>query len=908
MSSTPADSPLPSSSSPEKEPVEASEAATLPQTPATPRPELPITTGTAATNEASPLPEVPGYEILGELGRGGMGVVYKARQLSLNRLVALKMVLAGAYAGSDERARFLAEAEAIARLQHPNVIPIHEIGEVAGQPYFTLAYADGGTLARKLDGKPQPVHEAAALIETLARAVHAAHQRGIVHRDLKPANVLFSADGTPLITDFGLAKSLDSGGGRTRTGAILGTPSYMAPEQAGGKKGAIGPATDVYALGAILYEMLTGRPPFKAETDLDTILLVASQEPEPPRRLRRDVPRDLETICLKCLQKDPVRRYATAEELAEDLRRLRAGEPILARPQRPWRKAVGWLAKYGRWQAALAGVLVATVLWLTALSKKPLPSLSEEEDETVNVALPRDLDIVPRDAFGFVSINVPELLKTELGKRLSQEFIKGKAGKKKFPDAFFDGVLELNVEPEDVERITLVLLDPDPDEVLFAGVLAIVALNKPYDKARIKAGLLPNAKEASFLGMTYAEGEDFRGPGLLFVNERVFVVSFLGQDVFDSPLRQLMRRFPTANAEGPLRAALNVAARNRHLVAAGWHPAGHQKWWEKIVDEKHRLALPLGGLQRAIWTGDVLPEGDGEALRLNGSLVFSTEEENNRAVQAGLDWAREALRELLLGAKNNPDSLPWIFAGLFDAADRSLQTARLDQRGKEVRLQLQGRFSPMDVAQAAGQVRERSLHTQSINNLNLLALAFHHYHNTYGHFPAPAITDKDGKPLLSWRVDILPFVEQDKLYKQFHRDEPWDSEHNKKLLELMPKIFAAPHELKPAEPYNTYYQVFVGKDAPFAAGRKTRFNDFTDGTTNTFLIVEAGEAVPWTKPIDLPFDAKGPLPKLGGLFQDGFHAAMADGTVRFVKRSMPDLTLRALITPAGGEVIPAKDW
>jgi serine/threonine-protein kinase len=287
-------------------------------------------------------PEVPGYEILGELGRGGMGVVYQARQLGLNRVVALKVILAGTHAGEAELARFRTEAEAVARLQHPNVVQIHEVGQREGLPFFSLEYCPGGSLADRLDGTPWPAVRAAALVETLAHAVQAAHEQGVIHRDLKPANVLLASDGTPKITDFGLAKRLDVEAGQTQSGAIVGTPSYMAPEQAAGKGKAVGAAADVYALGAVLYECVTGRPPFQGSTVTDTILRVLSDEPPPPRKLNPAVPRDLETIALKCLRKEPGKRYASARELADDLRRFQQGEPIKARPlslrERVWRR------------------------------------------------------------------------------------------------------------------------------------------------------------------------------------------------------------------------------------------------------------------------------------------------------------------------------------------------------------------------------------------------------------------------------------------------------------------------------------------------------------------------------------------------------------------------------------------
>jgi WD40 repeat protein len=332
------------------------------------------------------LPELPGYQVVDELGRGGMGVVYRAWQERLKRLVAVKMVLAGEYAGEKAVARLRVEAEAVARLQHPNIVQIHDVGEYQGRPYFALEYVDGSSLADRLGGRPLPAGPAAELVETLARAVHYAHQRGIVHRDLKPANVLLASGGRrlpdaggasagsrpppadliPKISDFSLAKLLVGGGaGQTQTGDTLGTPSYMAPEQAGGRAREVGPAADVYSLGAILYECLTGRPPFQGVSPLETLQQAVSQDPVPPRRLQPKLPRDLETVCLKCLQKEPRRRYASAAALAEDLRRFAAGEPILARP-------VGSAERLGRWcrrnpaVAALAAT-VATLLVFVAV-------------------------------------------------------------------------------------------------------------------------------------------------------------------------------------------------------------------------------------------------------------------------------------------------------------------------------------------------------------------------------------------------------------------------------------------------------------------------------------------------------------------------------------------------------------
>jgi len=383
-------------------------AATLPPEPPTP--------GAIGSSGAG----VPGYEILGELGRGGMGVVYKARDVRLKRLVALKMILAGVHAGRDQLARFRAEAEAVARLHHPGIVQIYEVGEQNGLPYFSLEYCDGGSLSDRLDGTPMPAKNAALVVEQLAQAIHHAHLAGVVHRDLKPGNVLLleseggigqkdrSGSGTkvraagqtemqnvqkpgstqlqphfrpeelttvcdhyvPKITDFGLAKQLDSEQGNTASGAIMGTPSYMAPEQAEGKSKSVGPLADVYSLGAILYECLTGRPPFRAATAMDTIMQVLNDEPVPVRQLNTRVPRDLETICLKCLHKEPARRYDSASSLADDLQRFLTGEPVLARPisttERLWR----WCRKnpgLASMAAASAVLLIGTLVSVTAL-------------------------------------------------------------------------------------------------------------------------------------------------------------------------------------------------------------------------------------------------------------------------------------------------------------------------------------------------------------------------------------------------------------------------------------------------------------------------------------------------------------------------------------------------------------
>jgi serine/threonine-protein kinase len=323
------------------------------------------------------LPQVPGYEVEAVLGHGGMGVVYKARHLALNRTVALKMLLAGAYASPPELARFQREAKALAGLRHTNIVQVYVVADHQCRPYFTMEFVESGSLSQKLTGTPRPAREAAALVATLAEAVEAAHKGGIVHRDLKPANVLLTAEGTPKISDFGLARRVEGEAALTQSGVALGTPSYMAPEQARGAR-VIGSAADVYALGAILYELLTGRPPFRGETSTETVLQVISQEPVPPARLNPKLPRDLETICLKCLRKEPQRRYASAAALAEDLQRFLRGEAISARPEGRLECFVRWVRRRPALAVGLAAamllVIILVVCWCCWVTGCPMPS------------------------------------------------------------------------------------------------------------------------------------------------------------------------------------------------------------------------------------------------------------------------------------------------------------------------------------------------------------------------------------------------------------------------------------------------------------------------------------------------------------------------------------------------------
>lgn len=342
------------------------------------------------------------YELIEEIAAGGMGVVWKARQVKLDRVVAVKMIRGGMLAGTDEVQRFQAEAQAAANLRHPNIVGIHEVGEHEGQHYYSMDFIEGTTLADVCHGKPMNAREAAELLRTVCGAVHFAHQRGVLHRDLKPHNLMIDTSGQPHVLDFGLAKRLDDDQGLTMSGAVLGSPSYMAPEQAQGRNDRVGPHTDVYALGAILYQMLTGRAPFLATTAAETMMQVVQREPAAPSKLNADIPRDLETICLKCLEKEPARRYATARELVDELTRFLKGEPVLAQPASMVRKTTTWLRQHPGWLAGAAALVVfgllCAVFWLWQEN-------AFIRAQQLNPALKREPGVLSRELTGWFGLS-----------------------------------------------------------------------------------------------------------------------------------------------------------------------------------------------------------------------------------------------------------------------------------------------------------------------------------------------------------------------------------------------------------------------------------------------------------------------------------------------------------------------
>jgi tRNA A-37 threonylcarbamoyl transferase component Bud32 len=377
-------------------------------------------------------PQVPGYEVMEKLGKGGMGVVYRARQKKLNRVVALKMILDGAHADAEQRRRFLSEAEAVARLQHPNVVMVHEVGQYRDEVFLAMEYVAGSTLAAHCDSKPQEPRWCAEIVEVLARAVHHVHEKGVIHRDLKPGNVMLAKDGSPStlkVMDFGLARQVDIGHSMTATGAVMGTPSFMAPEQARGQSHHVTAVVDVWALGAILYALLTGRPPFLAATSFETLQQVVHGEPVPIRRLQPSVASDLETICLKCLDKDPTRRYGSAGDVADDLQRFLRHEPIRARP-------VGLIERCWKWyrrnlvRGTLLGVIGLLVIMGVSVTTGLLmraDELSLRAQQEVTLRMQEEDLRKEREAAAKAEKQLRRLAQAEEAKAKEQEALKQRA-------------------------------------------------------------------------------------------------------------------------------------------------------------------------------------------------------------------------------------------------------------------------------------------------------------------------------------------------------------------------------------------------------------------------------------------------------------------------------------------------
>jgi hypothetical protein len=545
-------------------------------------------------------------------------------------------------------------------------------------------------------------------------------------------------------------------------------------------------------------------------------------------------------------------------------RRLEGGRPG------PWRQA-SWAA------AVMAGALA--VAWAVG---SPGAAARDEKADAPAAALPPDLARVPADSVALASLRLADLLRSPVVKPV----LDNKEMGKEIADALKEGEKNLGVPLTEVERITAVL----PALVQGAEPVVFVATTKPYDKKKLVAAL--GGQEETYKGQTYYTKGARQALHLLGDRAFVFGVTSDIKNLLDAP----------AKATGPMAAGIKLAA-GKHLASLAVYPIPIGDQFGELLPPEGEPFKPLLKAKLATATLDL-----GEESRASLRLTFSDEAGAKAAVksvQVGQQLAKQLLGqgikslESLDGSKNIVDMLKQV--------EKAVTSAPVKQEGTAVtataNLKIDMATVGVTLVQSVQRVRSAAARTQSANNLKQIALAMHNYHDTYGAFPPHAIYGKDGKPLLSWRVQILPFIEQDNLYKQFHLDEPWDSPHNKKLLEGMPKVYAVPVDEKATKAHETHYLGFVGKGAFFNGKKGIPIAAITDGTSNTILVVEAAKSVPWTKPDDLPFEAGKPLPKLGAFWPNGFQAAFCDGSVRMLRKDLKEATLRALITINGGEVI-----
>jgi hypothetical protein len=842
---------------------------------------------------------IPGYEIEAELGRGGMGVVYRARELNLKRPVALKVLLAGSHAGSRDLARFQAEATAAAAVRHPNVVQVYAVGQHGGLPFIALELLTGGSLDARLSAGPMAPADAARVVHGIARGVQAAHDQGVVHRDLKPANVLFGPDGDPKVADFGLAKLGDTG--LTASHAVMGTPAYMAPEQARGDTRGAGPAADIWALGAILYECLAGRPPFRGQSAPETLRLVCETEPAPLRRADTRVPKDLETVALKCLEKDPARRYSSAGAVADDLARYLAGESVTARPRGRVVRVARWVGRYRGPVYGAVGAVLAAVVSLVVLSMIPGPSPPGPSPKAPTP--PLDLVLIPPDAVAFATLrpdrlpDTSELIKIVGGLEGAKQDLPDRAAAERMVTDY------TGLRPADIERMTITIRgDLDVGEGMVPDILILIRAKMPLTLKAIRDRL-----ENLFGTM---EAQDHRGHRLYAaLSERTpFAVCQVAERdlVFGTipAVRSAIDRLIEGPTAGPLGPAVAVAEEGHAVVVAARTADLYRLAVGVDARQIAGLPKPLAGLFDQLQHADLAivvlnplpPTADNPlpGVDLSARLRYLDKTKAARglpAVRGAVEW---------LGTPDTKPA-PTGLAALLPALRRAAREAAVRQEGTEVVVTLGPRWTAADLA-AAGKPPTLTPEEQ----LHQIGLAMHVYESDHGHFPPPVIRAPDGRPLYSWRVELLPYLGEQQLYHNLDRTQPWDSERNKPLLAKAPRPYAIGPE-PDVTAGQTRFQAAVGKGGIFD-GSLVGFTDITDGTANTILVVEAGDPVHWAEPRDFAFEPGRPRPRLGGPGRETFLAVMADGSVKPIPRSIPSDALFALVTRSGGELVDWKTW
>jgi serine/threonine protein kinase len=751
------------------------------------------------------------YQIVGRIGHGGMGDIYEGYEAKLDRRVAIKVLPAELARNEDFIHRFQKEASAAAKIGHPNIIQIYFIGEDAGHHYFAMEYIDGESLAQMLAGRKRlPVAEALTLMEQCLAGLAAAHEHGLVHRDIKPGNILLDQrNRRALLADFGLVKALGASTHLTATGTVMGTVDYMPPEQILGQP--IDHRADLYSLGVVLYQILSGRLPFPAASAHAMMFQHAYEPPLPLRESAPEVAETLESIVAKLLAKNPNERYQNAQEVLADLQAFRAGRPLPSRtpeiPTEEWSKSVSPLAdpgRQGKGSAPRSRVIVAP-----------------DHDEAPHSEL---TEIRPAGRWAKLCDHLlnkfwsraPEALKSLQN---TQQQIDGAVSEYRRRRDHLKKLLE---EAETVAAE--IAKEAQSQRAAAAEACRRAEQAENDDEARTALRDQQQCEHSA------AELER----QLHQQRDQIDQIR-LGLSKANATLNRLKNQRDVLNAR--LRAA------EARLVTEGARRPGPRRRWLAMG----AALVGIGGLL-VVWSM---------------TRTWRRDEERPLPRQAGASTKMEQ--------GTPPDKMNTVLD------DRQLRADKMT----------------------------------SMNQLRTLALAMHSYYDSHGTLPQPAIYGKDGQPKLSWRVALLPYLRQQALYEKFQLDEPWDGPHNRELLRFMPHEYMPPSG-RTTDPYATFYQVFVGsggKVGPaFEPGAQSMLriaSDFPDGASATILVIEAGEAVPWTKPANLTYDPDRPLPLLGGLFADGFNAAFVDASQHFLKREIDEATLRALITRNGGELI---DW
>lgn len=1020
---------------------------------------------------ARPQPVFGDYVLLRKIAAGGMGVVYEARQKSLDRLVALKFLHKGQFADQQEIRRFVKEAEHAAQLSHAHIVPVYEVGEHEGWPYFAMGLITGGSLQQRMQAGPIRPREAAEMTACIADAVAYAHERGIVHRDLKPANVLLNEAGEPVVTDFGLAKRVDSTASLTETGEIMGTAAYMPPEQAKGDNRAVGPHSDQYSLGVILYELLTGRRPFDGPVHV-MLSQIVNQEPSTVRQLAPQAPRDLEAICLKAMQKRPANRYASVREMADDLQRYLRDESIRARRYGMRERLARFVRKRAGVLTSLAALLLASlVTGLVVWSLQPPEPILPPQPEIITAEKARDRQMMAvNSSQNLRAIGLAIHNYSDVYKRFPPAAVTDSQGHPLLSwrvailrylghNALFEK-FHLDEPWDSPHNIQLLELMPEnyairdiPAPIPYGTYYrALVGAGATFDPARSRPVTLADLKDgrsgtlmiveaaeavpwtkpdeiscdvhfAPQLGGPFVEGfHGLMADGMVrffkaaIRDNETALKAMVGREDGEVANLAPYEGFPRPDKSqkpGPelqefIETSKQTAEANRKIIERNSHYVESSNNLRKLhvamnAYEKTHNRLPpaairdKAGLPLLSWRVALLPFLKEQALyakfRLdepwdspdNFELLalmpdvfkvkgpqsdtatttcyqvlvgdqtpFPADPGRSRSLRdvAGGDGTRKTLLIVEAGT-----AVPWTkpldlnvvegepfpkLGGLFPVGfqavmcDGAVRQFVKDIYADEPRLRALSnyqdgalfQFAPYaqsfqsieqqqvktdtTVDGAVNAARNAAMRARSANNLKQLALAMHNHLNAHRTFPPQAICDGEGRPLLSWRVQLLPLLEEQRLHEAFRLDEPWDSEHNLNLLQFMPEVYASP---KNPEATTTFYQVPSGPGTAFDPQRRrgtqmigVGLRDIRDGTKNTIMLLEAGEAEPWTKPADVDV-SQTPLPRLGGIFPEGFHAATCDGTVTFVigDEFRQDAKLRTLFGIADGDGLNLRE-